>query len=398
MSDLRNRVRTYTQSISVPFEHPVHFTRNVFDPENPVLVNTVNRYSEDKRHRVIIYVDSGLEEKYDSLIKKISLYFEHHKDRLELVKDPVVLPGGESIKDDMDNVWRIVRDIGETHLDRQSFVMAIGGGAILDMAGFATAISHRGLRYIRLPSTTLSQNDAGVGVKNGVNFLGQKNFVGTFSPAFAIINDYDFLETLPFEHWIGGISEAFKVAIIKDKNFFEFLLDNAKKLKNRDLDAMEEAIYRCAVLHLDHIRENGDPFEFGSARPLDFGHWSAHKLEVMSSYRIGHGMAVSIGISLDSYIAMRRGLISKNDLLLILRGFVNCGLPVWDDLLKARDKDGLPEIIIGLEQFREHLGGRLTITLPDGIGRKTEVHSLDYSHIEDAIDFLCKYSGGEENC
>ncbi len=392
MAELNYSVKTYIQSIRVPFEYPVHFTRNVFDPENHIIVNTIDRYSENRKQRIIIYVDAGLEKKYDSLIKKIDSYFEFHKDRLELVKPPILLMGGESIKDNMDNVWRIVRDIGEAHLDRQSFVMAIGGGALLDMAGFATAISHRGLRFIRLPSTTLSQNDAGVGVKNSVNFLRQKNFIGTFAPAFAIINDYDFLKTLPFEHWIGGISEAFKVAIIKDKDFFGFLTDNANKLRKRNSDAMEEAIYRCAVLHLDHIRKNGDPFEFGSARPLDFGHWAAHKLETMSSYRIGHGMAVSIGISIDSYIAMRMELITRIDLINILEGFVNCGLPVWDDLLKKKNNKGLPEVITGIEQFREHLGGRLTITLPDGIGKKKEVHCLDYSHIEDAINFLCEYN------
>ena len=236
----------------------------------------------------------------------------------------------------------------------------------------------------------LSQNDAGVGVKTGMNEHKAKNFVGTFAPPFAVINDFEFLRTLEDREWAGGMSEAFKVAIIKDAGFFDFLCRNASRLRNRDMAAMETLIRRCAILHLDHIRKGGDPFEFGAARPLDFGHWSAHRLEIMSGYRLGHGQAVAIGIALDSYYAMRKRLITKTEFERIIDGMRACGLPIWSNLLERRDGHGKLAVLAGLEQFREHLGGELTVTLPDSIGRKIEVHDMNPRIIREGIAFLKK--------
>ena len=315
-------------------------------------------------------------------------YFHARAAQLELAAPPEILAGGEVIK----NGWQSVRDllwtIGNLHMDRQSFVIAVGGGSILDMVGFAASIIHRGLRLVRVPTTTLAQNDAGVGVKNGMDEHGQKNFIGTFAPPWAVINDYDFLRTLPFEQWIGGAAEAFKVSIIKDAAFFDYLCEHAAALGRRDESVMQELVRRCAILHLQHIGGGGDPFEFGSARPLDFGHWSAHKLEVMSGYSIGHGQAVAIGVAIDSYYAMRRDMINRGDFDRILAALNACRLPVFHPLLERRDPDGTLEIIRGLELFREHLGGSLTITLPQGIGRKVEVHQISPDLVEEAVAFL----------
>ncbi|MFW6133345.1 MAG: 3-dehydroquinate synthase, partial [Planctomycetota bacterium] len=279
-------------------------------------------------------------------------------------------------------------------LDRQSFVVAVGGGALLDMVGFAASIVHRGLRLVRVPTTTLGQNDAGIGVKNGMDEHGQKNFVGTFAPPFAVVNDATFLTTLRDRDWIGGAAEAFKVAIIKDAAFFDFLCDRAGALRRRDLPAMEALVRRCALLHLEHIRDGGDPFEFGSARPLDFGHWSAHRLETLSRYRMGHGQAVAVGIALDTMYAARKRLLTEAQAERISAALSACGLPVWCDELGARDADGRLEVLAGLEQFREHLGGRLCVTLPDGIGRRIEVHELDADLLAECVDELRRRAAG----
>jgi 3-dehydroquinate synthase len=307
---------------------------------------------------------------------------------LELGSAPQIIRGGEEAK----NVWEAVRDIvwtiGNHHLCRQSFIVAIGGGSVLDTVGFAASLVHRGMRLVRVPTTVLAQNDAGIGVKNALNEHGMKNFIGSFAPPFAVINDFTFLSTLDDRDWLGGISEAFKVAIIKDADFFEFLIHHADRLHRRDEKAMETLIRRCAALHLDHIRTSGDPFEFGSARPLDFGHWAAHKLEVMSGYSIRHGQAVAVGIALDSYCAMRRGLLTERDMNRIINGLTHCGLPTWYDLLEERTPDGVLLILEGLDQFREHLGGALTVTLPKGIGAKCEVHWMNVDHIAEAVRYL----------
>ena len=376
---------TYIQRIQVPFEYPVHFTHNLLAGGNDLLAETIDRLGERRRHRAIVYVDAGLADAQPQLIGQIKDYFHGHPRRLELAAPPVLVPGGEQAK----TGWSVVRDVmwtaGNAHLDRQSFVVVFGGGAVLDMVGFAASLVHRGLRVVRVPSTTLSQNDAGVGVKNGMDEHGQKNFVGTFAPPFAVINDLELLRTLADRDWIGGVAEAFKVAIIKDAEFFEQLEASAERLRQRDQEAMEACVHRTAILHLEHIRTNGDPFEFGSARPLDFGHWAGHKLETLSSFKLGHGQSVSIGIAIDSYHAMRQGLITEADFERIVAALRACGLPVWSEHLAQKTPDGTLEILAGLAEFREHLGGALNVTLPDGIGRRVEVHEINPLFVQDAI-------------
>jgi len=378
---------TYTQRFHVSYEYPVHFTRRVFDPDNPLFARVVDRLGEKRVHRVLACIDSGVAEAHPDLESDIKAYFHARPDMLELAGQPIVIPGGERAK----NGWEAVRDliwtIANLHLCRHSFVLAVGGGSVLDMVGFAASLVHRGLRLVRMPTTVLAQNDAGVGVKTGMNEHGAKNFLGTFSPPFAVINDFSFLPTLPEEHWLGGVAEAFKVAIIKDAQFFAFLSAHASRFRGRDLPAMERLVRRCAELHLDHIRTSGDPFEFGAARPLDFGHWAAHQIEAMSGYTCPHGIAVSIGIAIDSFYALRKGLLTEDEFHRIIRGLTASGLPVWHEVLERRTPGGL-EILEGLHRFKEHLGGVLTVTLPRGIGRMCEVHAVDAGIVEEAVEEL----------
>ena len=150
---------------------------------------------------------------------------------------------------------------------RHSYVIVIGGGAALDMVGLAAATAHRGLRLIRYPTTSLSQGDGGVGVKNGVNYFGKKNWVGTFAVPDAVVNDFSFLRSLPSNQKRAGFIEAVKVSLIRDRSFFEQIEERADELANFETDAMEQVIRKSAALHLDHIATSGDPFEKGSAWP-----------------------------------------------------------------------------------------------------------------------------------
>jgi 3-dehydroquinate synthase len=376
------------QHIAVPFAYDVHFTRNVFHPSNELLARTLQAGDGARRARALVYVDEGAAAAHPTLTDRIKEYFHARSERLELAAPPQTVPGGEEAKNSWDTVRDILWTAGSVHLDRQSFIVAVGGGSVLDMVGFAASVIHRGVRLLRVPTTTLAQNDAGIGVKNGMNEHGQKNFVGTFAPPFAVLNDREFLPTLSRRDWLGGAAEAFKVAIIRDADFFAFLERCAGDLVERDLDAMAQAVRRCAELHLEHIRTSGDPFEFGSARPLDFGHWAGHKLELLSGHRLGHGQAVSIGIALDSFVARRRGLMDDTELERVVSALEACGLPTWSELLTATDEGGRPAVLGGLADFREHLGGVLTVTLPRGIGQKVEVHQIDPSAVSEGIDWL----------
>jgi 3-dehydroquinate synthase len=322
------------------------------------------------------------------LAEQIAAYASFHAKHLAIVGKPVPVPGGERCKNDPDMISNLIEKFSELAIDRHSFVIAIGGGAVLDAVGLAAALVHRGLRLVRVPTTVLAQNDAGVGVKNGVNFLGGKNAIGTFAPPFAVLNDFAFLTTLPDRDWLNGVAEAFKVAIIRDRAFFETLCAQAERYPARDFEAMQQLVIRCAEMHLEHIRTNGDPFEYGRARPLDFGHWSAHKLELISGFRISHGEAVAAGVLLDSIYAQRKGWITGDELAQIRSGLQRSGFHLWFPEFDLRTPAGERAIFGGLRDFQEHLGGELCVTYPRGIGARFEVHEIDLALMEAALQEL----------
>ena len=372
----------YLQRFDVTFEYPVAFTRGLFAPENPVLLDAIRRREPAVRHRVLGVVDAGVLRAFPDLPARVAAYAARHAEALELLGAPEVVPGGEQAKNDPDalaRLWARFRDLG---LDRHSFVLVIGGGAVQDMVGYAAATAHRGLRVIRVPTTVLSQNDSGVGVKNAVNALGAKNFLGTFAPPFAVLCDLDFLSALPPRDLRAGMAEAVKVALIRDRGFFDWLAGAAQPLARFDPAALETLVRRCALLHLEHIATSGDPFEHGSARPLDFGHWAAHKLEMVTDHALRHGEAVAIGMALDSRYAVEIGLLGADALAAILSLLEALGLPLWHDAL------GGAGILDGLDEFREHLGGELCITLLEDLGRGIEVRTVDREAMRRAIAWL----------
>jgi 3-dehydroquinate synthase len=300
----------------------------------------------------------------------------------------VQVPGGEAVKNDYRGLMGLVDQFLEYHLCRHSVVLVVGGGAVLDAVGFGASLVHRGLRVVRMPSTTLAQNDAGVGVKNGMNLHGGKNTVGVFAVPHGVLNDVNLLAGLSDVHWRAGISEAFKVAMIRDRAFFEELCAMAPRLGQRDAAAMERLVIRCAELHLEHITRSGDPFEQGSARPLDFGHWSAHKLECMSHYRMPHGYAVAVGIALDSLYAARLGWIGDREVEQLINALRLCGFPLAPPELLMHHADGSLCVLDGLEDFREHLGGELTLSLPGPLGSLQEVHEVNRDWVAGHVDAL----------
>ncbi len=370
-------MKILNQKISAGFEFPVLFTRDALNLKNLALGWALDRLKEPGRRHAMVFVDAGLAQACPELPGRVESYFSYYRRRLALVAPPQLVPGGEAAKNSFNHALRIVRALLEQHLDRQASVVVIGGGAVLDLVGFAASLVHRGLRVVRLPTTVLAQCDSGVGVKTAVNFGAAKNLVGTFAPPFAVVDDFDLLDSLPDRDWRGGIAEAFKVALIKDARFFRWLCRHAVALRRRDPATMARLVTRCAELHLEHIRGSGDPFELGRARPLDFGHWSAHRLEVLSRYRIGHGQAVAAGIALDAAYAVRLGQLPAKAFHDLVQGLLQAGLPVWYPELARRPRGRPLAIFQGLEDFREHLGGELALTLPHGVGQRREIHEVD---------------------
>lgn len=384
------RGTTHWQRFAVPYEFPVVFTEGVFDPENPALREVLARLEPAKRHRVVFFVDDGLGE---ALLAAIRAYAERHADAMELACAPVAVPGGEKIKTELHFVESMQQKLFELHLDRHSYVVAVGGGAVLDAVGLVAATTHRGVRHVRVPTTVLAQNDSGVGVKNGVNLQGVKNFVGTFAPPFAVLNDLEFVLKLPERDKIAGMAEAVKVSLIRDAEFFTWIERHMDDLATFEREAMAYMIRRCAELHMRQIGHGGDPFEMGSARPLDYGHWSAHKLESLTRHHVRHGEAVAIGMALDARYSVLAGLLPAGEEERICALLEYLGFSLWHPALAKTGERGEWAILEGLREFQEHLGGELTITLLAGIGKGVEVHEMDTDRVREAMQWLRARAG-----
>nr|YP_010478528.1 hypothetical protein N4K87_pgp084 [Chlorobotrys sp.]UVI60833.1 hypothetical protein [Chlorobotrys sp.] len=382
------------QEFTVNFEYPVYFTEGLFEEANLTFASIFKENFAFKP-KIIFFIDSEVYKLHDELLNQIEYYFQKYNYLPKLVDTPIIIPGGEVVKNDIQYLKEVYRLLEKHKICRHSYIIVLGGGALLDMIGYAASTAHRGIKLIRIPTTVLAQNDSAIGVKNAINFFDKKNFLGCFTPPYAVINDFNFLKTLKKRDWISGVAEAIKVALIKDKDFFDFIEEHAITLKNSsNIQPMKELIYRCAELHLNHIGKSGDPFEKGSSRPLDFGHWSAHKLERLTNYQLRHGEAVAIGIALDTTYSYLFGLLSKEEWQRVLKTITNVGFNIFvpelgKSLKNPNDQDS---IFQGLSEFQEHLGGELTIMLLQQIGHGIEVNEIDIRQYQASIEKLETFS------
>jgi 3-dehydroquinate synthase len=373
-------VLTGTRQITVTFDYCLEFTRGIFRQQNLTLVQAISRKEADRIHQLVCYVDAEFLNKNPGLPDALETYARAHSSSLELLAPPMAVSAGEAGKA-QSVAHTIQQHMLGAGIDRQSVVIAIGGGAALDVIGYAAATFHRGIRLVRLPTTVLAQNDAGVGVKNGINAFGIKNLLGSFAPPFAVINDSEFLNSLSARDRRAGIAEAVKVAAIRDRSFFEWIESHVQALGRSGDPAMDYLIKRCAELHLNQIARGGDPFEMGSARPLDYGHWSAHKLEALSHYELRHGEAVAIGMALDALYASNIGLLERSEVDRFLALLEELGFVLFHPAMEGQSASGQNTLLQGLEEFRQHLGGHLCVTLLSKIGTGIEVGEMLSSEI-----------------
>ena len=370
-------------NITVSFQHRVRFTRGAFAPGNRLMADLLETRG---RSKVLVFVENGLRNFFPQLEGEIQDHFSEIAGlRLTGVE---WLAGGEEAKRD-DQVYQdAMAAIERHHIDRHSYVVVIGGGAFLDVIGFAASTGHRGVRLVRFPTTTLSQDDSGVGVKNGINAFGKKNFIGTFAVPYAVVNDFQFLHTQPELTRRAGLIEAVKVALVRDGEFFDWLEENVKGLLSLNEEILEEAVQRSAIHHARHISQGGDPFELGSSRPLDYGHWAAHKLEQLTDFELSHGEAVSVGVALDTLYAAKIGLLKTLDAGRVLKLLEGLELPIWHEALELIDSKRRRRVFNGLEEFREHLGGELTVLLLKETGVGVDVHEIDEAIWESCAEEL----------
>ncbi|MFK8114297.1 MAG: 3-dehydroquinate synthase [Rubripirellula sp.] len=364
-------------SFEVPFIHRLRVTDDVAGADFDQLLGVIEG-GDAGRAKVLLVAESAIGESVTKMTDQLS-----KTDSIQLVAPPLIVDGGEEIKNSTDTVKSILSQINAENLDRRSYIIAIGGGAMLDAVGYAAAVAHRGIRLVRLPTTTLAQADSGVGVKNAINYFGKKNWVGTFAVPWAVINDTALLRSLPDRDFHNGFSEAVKVSLLKDRDEFRWLCEHAEQIRMRESKKKKKAIHRSCLLHLKHITEGGDPFEMLEARPLDFGHWSAHRLEPLTNYSVRHGEAVAIGVAIDCIYSTMMFGFPESDMQKVCQCLTDLGMKLWHESLHPIDR-----LMQGLEEFRQHLGGRLTITMLRGVGDPINVHEIDASVMRQAIERL----------
>lgn len=368
--------------IPVTFKHRVVFTRDAFAPNNPTVGELL---AEGGGRRVIVFLEQAVAAAWPGLEREMERYLA----RLDVdFRGTHVLPGGEQVKADDALVRQVWEHLDAAHIDRHSYAVVIGGGAFLDAAGFAAATAHRGVRLLRFPTTTLSQDDSGVGVKCAINGFGKKNWIGAFSVPFAVVNDFRFLHSQDEATRRAGLIEAVKVALVKDRAFFEWIERNVAALAELEPAVLEQCVEQSALHHARHIAGGGDPFETGSSRPLDFGHWAAHKIEALTDYRLPHGPAVAVGLALDTLYSAECGLLDPAAAERVLAVLDGLRLRTYHPALDWKDEAGRRRVLAGLDEFREHLGGELTVLLLAEPGRGVDVHEMDPPLLGRCIDAL----------
>ena len=271
------------------------------------LVNVSEYLPENKK--VVIITD-----------EKINAVYGHQFPKADLI---ITIPQGESNKS-LKTLEYIFDKMADAEIDRSSFVLGIGGGIVCDVAGFAAAIYMRGISFGFVSTTLLSQVDASVGGKNGVNFGGYKNLVGTFSLPEFVICDPEMLKTLPQNELISGMAEVVKHGLIADANLFEFIEQNTDKIRKYDLNVLTRFVHDSVIIKSNIVNE--DVKEKGVRRILNFGHTIGHAIEKNTGMQ--HGMAISIGMVMAAKISVARELISKSDADRIISLLEKIGLPV----------------------------------------------------------------------
>lgn len=366
----------FQSDIQIPRRHVVVFCDDAFGPQSDRWFDLL----PEGCHRILPVFDSGFDAAHPTCRPRVEAFLDAHPSRFDRALS-LVVPGGEVAKNDPKVVDSVLAAIHAENICRQSFVAIFGGGAVLDAVGFAASIAHRGVKVLRFPTTTLAQDDAGIGVKNGVNHHNEKNWRGVFAIPTAVINDFSLLASLSDRDWRSGFSEAVKVALLKDAREFELLEQHAETIARRSEVESQRAIMRSAELHWRHIVEGGDPFEDEIARPLDYGHWSAHRLERLTDGALKHGEAVAIGLGIDAALAVELGRSTPDFQRRVLGVLHKFGFTLDHPQL-----DDPAAIFMGIEQFRAHLGGALTLTLVAEPGVPFDIHDADFALISSAIE------------
>lgn len=336
-----------------------------------LLENLKNINCPDK---VLIVTDSNVDKLYANEVKKILL-----TDGYDV--GMCVFDAGEKNKN-MDTILKICEKCIEHKMNRKSLIIALGGGVVGDMAGFAASIFMRGIDFVQIPTTLLSQTDSSVGGKTGIDFLKAKNILGAFhQPKLVYINS-SVLKTLPHREFVSGMGEVIKHAIIRDYDFFEYLKKNMDNVKSFSDEIMLEVIYKNCSIKASVVSQ--DEKEMGVRADLNFGHTFGHAVESYLDFKLSHGESVGLGIIAASRVALMRGLISDDYFNKIIKILADYGFSVKAEL------DDIEEVIALMQKDKKKNSQKLKFILPSGKGSVVRCDNLTDEEIINALKFIKK--------
>ena len=292
-----------------------------------------------------------------------------------------VFDAGEENKN-IETILKICSACLEHKMDRKSMIIALGGGVVGDMAGFAASIFMRGIDFVQLPTTLLSQTDSSVGGKTGIDFMQAKNILGAFhQPRLVYINS-SVLKTLPNREFISGMGEVIKHAIIRDFKFFEYLENNMENVKKLSDDVLLDMIYANCKIKADVVSK--DEKETGLRADLNFGHTFGHAVESYSNFKLSHGECVGLGIIAAISVGVKRKLISDKDMQRVIKILKDYGFSDKAEIANIQD------VINILKKDKKKSGKKIKFILPKAIGEVIQCDDLTNEEIIEAFRFIQK--------
>ncbi len=290
-----------------------------------------------------------------------------------------VIPEGESHKN-LDTMAGIYRFLIEEGYDRKSLLIALGGGVIGDMTGFAAATYLRGVDFIQIPTTLLAQADSSIGGKTGIDCDGYKNMIGAFYMPRLVYANVSTLKTLDGRQFASGFAEVMKHGLIRDDAYYTWLLDNMYEILGQETPVLSEMLYRSNQIKKEVVE--ADPFEKGERRLLNFGHTIGHAIEKYENFTMTHGECVALGCVAAAWISWKRDLIEMEDFYEIRDMFVPFGLPICLDELDVDQVTALTKSDKKMEN------GKIRFVLLRGIGEAFVDSSVTEEEIRLALKEL----------
>lgn len=346
-------MKTADRGICLPVKKDKKFAYNIYLEESFEMLPERIKELETENRRICIVTDSNVEKLYAGEIREllapccreISVY---------------AIPAGEANKN-LDEIRKFYEHLIQNRLDRQDLLVALGGGVIGDMTGFAAATYLRGIRFVQVPTTLLSQVDSSIGGKTGVDFDQYKNMVGAFHQPSLVYMNINSLKTLSEEQFSCGMGEILKHGLIRDASYYEWMINHMAEIEERDTDVLFHMVEGSCRIKRQVVEK--DPTEKGERALLNFGHTIGHAIEKLKDFQLLHGQCVSLGCVAAAYISWKRGLLSEGEFYEIRDMNVGFGLPITFDGLKSED------VVEATKRDKKMASGQIKFILLKGIGK-----------------------------